>query len=52
MQQTVEEIPARLSQWGSMNLGLFYNMHVYKTLIATVLSFVMQLAEELSDLDT
>ena len=35
----------RAEQWGSLNLGLYYNMQGYRTFVATVLSFVMQLAE-------
>ena len=41
----------RVEQWGSLNLGLYYNMQAYRTFIATVLSFVMQLAENPPDLD-
>lgn len=41
----------RSVQWSSMNLGLFYNMKVYRTFISTVLSFIMQLADDHPDLE-
>lgn len=47
----IQEYLHRSAQWAGMGLGLFYNMKIYRVFIATVLSFVMQLAEDPPNLE-
>ena len=36
----------RAKEWASLNLGIFYNLMVYRTFISSILSFIMQLGED------